>query len=133
MDDGQEIQCDEALTRVFSVLGKRWSGLILGTLLQRPARFGELARAIDGISDSMLSARLLELQGAGLVEREVLEGPPIATLYRLTAAGRELEPALLALARWAERHLLPRPRRRRNDLRGGTPGGRVAGASGRLR
>ena len=133
MDEGQEIQCDEALTRVFSVLGKRWSGLILGTLLQRPARFGELARAIDGITDSMLSARLAELQEAGLVEREVLEGPPLATLYRLTAAGRELEPALLALARWAERHLLPRPRRRRDDLRGRTPGGRVAGASGRLR
>jgi DNA-binding HxlR family transcriptional regulator len=106
-DEGREIQCDEALTEVFSVLGKRWSGLILGTLLQRPARFGELARAIDGITESMLSARLGELQDAGLVQREVLEGPPIATLYRLTAAGRELKPALLALARWAERHMLP--------------------------
>jgi DNA-binding HxlR family transcriptional regulator len=108
-DGGREIQCDEALTEVFSVLGKRWSGLILGTLLQRPARFGELARAIEGITESMLSARLGELQEAGLVEREVLEGPPIATLYRLTAAGRELKPALVALARWAERHMLPSP------------------------
>jgi DNA-binding HxlR family transcriptional regulator len=108
-DEAREIQCDEALTEVFSVLGKRWSGLILGTLLQRPARFGELARAIDGITESMLSARLGELQEAGLVEREVLEGPPIATLYGLTPAGRGLEPALLALARWAERHLLPAP------------------------
>lgn len=107
MDEGREIQCDEALIEVFSVLGKRWSGLILGTLLQRPARFGELARAIDGITESMLSARLGELQEAGLIEREVLEGPPIATRYRLTAAGRELEPSLVALARWAERHLLP--------------------------
>jgi DNA-binding HxlR family transcriptional regulator len=106
MAEHQEIQCDEALTRVFSILGKRWSGLILGTLLQRSARFGELARAIDGITESMLSARLGELQEAGLVEREVLEGPPLATVYRLTLAGRELEPALLALARWAERHLL---------------------------
>jgi DNA-binding HxlR family transcriptional regulator len=108
-DDARELQCDEALTRVFSVLGKRWSGLILGTLLQRPARFGELARAIPGITESMLSARLGELQKAGLVEREVLEGPPIATLYRLTQGGRELKPALLALARWAERHMLPAP------------------------
>jgi DNA-binding HxlR family transcriptional regulator len=75
-DEGRESQCDETLTQVFSVLGKRWSGLILGTLLQRPARFGELARAIDGITESMLSARLGELQEAGLVEREVLEGGP---------------------------------------------------------
>jgi DNA-binding HxlR family transcriptional regulator len=108
-DEGRELQCDEALTKVFSVLGKRWSGLILGTLLQRPARFGELARAIDGITESMLSARLGELQEGGLVEREVLEGPPVATLYRLTPAGRELKPALLALARWADRHMLPAP------------------------
>lgn len=133
MDEGQPIQCDEALTRVFSVLGKRWSGLILGTLLQRPARFGELARAIEGITESMLSARLVELQEAGLVEREVLEGPPIATLYRLTAAGRELEPALLALAMWAERHLLPPPGWRRDDLAGRNRGKRVAGVSGRHR
>jgi DNA-binding HxlR family transcriptional regulator len=133
MGEGRELQCDEALTRVFSVLGKRWSGLILGTLLQRPARFGELARAIDGITDSMLSARLVELQGAGLVEREVLEEPPIATLYRLTAAGRELEPALLALASWAERHLRPGPRRRGDDLRARTRHKRIAVASGRLR
>jgi DNA-binding HxlR family transcriptional regulator len=104
---GRELQCDEALTKVFSILGKRWSGPILGTLLQRPARFGELSRAVDGITESMLSARLGELQEAGLVEREVLEGPPIATRYRLTEAGRALKPALLALARWAERHLLP--------------------------
>lgn len=106
-EENREIQCDEALTEVFSVLGKRWSGLIVGTLLQRPARFGELARAIDGITESMLSARLSELQDLGLVEREVLEGPPIATVYRLTAAGRDLEPALLSLAKWAELHMLP--------------------------
>ena len=106
MEDVHEIECDEALTEVFSILGKRWSGLILGTLLQRPARFGELARAIGGITESMLSTRLDELQRAGLVEREVIDGPPLATRYRLTAAGRGLEPALLALARWAEHHLL---------------------------
>jgi DNA-binding HxlR family transcriptional regulator len=107
MSDVHEIECDKALTQVFSVLGKRWSGLIVGTLLQRPARFGELAKAITGITESMLSARLGELQEAGLVEREVLAGPPIATVYRLTEAGRDLEPALRALASWAERHPLP--------------------------
>jgi DNA-binding HxlR family transcriptional regulator len=107
-----EIECDEALTEVFSVLGKRWSGLILGTLLQRPARFAELQRAIDGITASMLSARLGELHDAGLVERDVLEGPPIKTVYRLTDAGRDLGPALRALSEWAEAHLLSNRRRR---------------------
>jgi DNA-binding HxlR family transcriptional regulator len=77
----------------------------LGTLLERPARFGELAKAIPGITESMISVGLGEFQETGLVEREVLEGPPVATVYRLTAAGRELEPALRALIERAERHM----------------------------
>ena len=43
------------------------------------------------------------------VEREVLDGPPIATVYRLTERGEALRPALLALGTWAETHLLPGP------------------------
>jgi DNA-binding HxlR family transcriptional regulator len=96
---------DEALTRVFGLLGKRWTGVVIGSLCEGPARFGEIARAVPGITEGMLSARLQELQEAGIVEREVLPGPPIATVYRLTERGRGLEPALLELARWAETDL----------------------------
>src|ERR1700693_3963924 len=101
------IHCDDALTSVFAVLGKRWTGVVIGVLLERPARFAEIARAIPGITESMLSARLAELKEAGLVTREVLEGPPIASLYRLTASGEALRPALLALGEWAHAHLGP--------------------------
>jgi DNA-binding HxlR family transcriptional regulator len=99
------IHCDAALTSVFSVLGKRWTGLVIGVLLERPARFAEIARAIPGITESMLSARLGELKEAGLVSREVLEGPPIASLYRLTPSGEALRPALVALGDWAHAHM----------------------------
>ena len=99
------IQCDAALTSVFGVLCKRWTGLVIGVLLERPARFAEIARAIPGITESMLSTRLAELKDAGLVTREVLEGPPIASLYRLTPNGEALRPALLALGEWAPAHL----------------------------
>jgi DNA-binding HxlR family transcriptional regulator len=99
------ISCDQALTSVFSVLGKRWTGVVVGVLLERPARFAEIARAIPGITESMLSARLTELKEAGLVTREVIEGPPIASLYRLTPSGEALRPALVALGEWAEAHL----------------------------
>jgi DNA-binding HxlR family transcriptional regulator len=99
------IHCDAALTSVFSVLGKRWTGLVIGVLLERPARFAEIARAIPGITESMLSARLGELKDAGLVSREVLEGPPIASLYRLTPSGEALRPALVALGDWAHAHM----------------------------
>ncbi|HLB62471.1 MAG TPA: helix-turn-helix domain-containing protein [Actinomycetota bacterium] len=98
---------DEALSRVFGLLGKRWTGMIIGSLCEGPSRFAEIARGVPGITEGMLSSRLQELQDAGIVEREVLAGPPLATVYRLTERGRALEPALLELARWAETNLQP--------------------------
>lgn len=96
---------DAALVRAFDLLGKRWTGVVLGTLRGGPAGFRALARAVDGISDSMLSDRLSELGDAGLVTRTVTEGPPLAVRYELTDAGRALLPALEQITRWAEKYL----------------------------
>jgi DNA-binding HxlR family transcriptional regulator len=93
--------CDAALARAFGFLGKRWNGVILATLLSGPGGFSELRRAVAGISDSVLSERLSELCGAGLVERKVEDGPPVAVDYQLTAAGQALLPALNELSAWA--------------------------------
>jgi DNA-binding HxlR family transcriptional regulator len=97
--------CDVALARAFAFLGKRWNGVILATLLTGPAGFAELRRAVIGISDSVLSERLNELSGAGLVQRTVNPGPPIAVTYALTAAGAALLPTLDALTAWALENL----------------------------
>lgn len=110
--------CDAALARAFAFLGKRWNGVLLGTLTGGRATFSELSRAVAGISDSMLSERLGELAAAGLVQREVQPGPPVAVSYRLTPAGEALLPALEELTRWAAANLpesscLPRPARQR--------------------
>ncbi|MGW4896774.1 winged helix-turn-helix transcriptional regulator [Kitasatospora sp. NPDC004240] len=96
---------DHALTRVFALLGKRWTGLVVAVLRHGPGYFSELRRAIPGISERMLSDRLTELAEAGLVVREVDEGPPLRVSYRLTEAGAALGPALAELSRWAEQHL----------------------------
>jgi DNA-binding HxlR family transcriptional regulator len=96
---------DVALTRVFAILGKRWTGLIVAVLTQRPAYFAELRRAIPKISERMLSDRLTELAEAGIVVREVDPGPPLRVSYRLTEAGEALGPALGELGSWAERYL----------------------------
>jgi DNA-binding HxlR family transcriptional regulator len=96
---------DAALTDVFGLLGKRWTGVVIGVLLDGPARFAEIARTIPGITESMLSTRLTELKDAGLVERDVVDGPPIASVYRLTESGEALRPALNALCAWASTHL----------------------------
>jgi DNA-binding HxlR family transcriptional regulator len=103
------LECDERLTQAFTLLGKRWSGVILGLLLQGPARFAVLARTIPGISERMLSDRLNELAKAGLIDRTVLDGPPLGVLYQLTESGRAIGPGLLRLGDWAERYLAPPP------------------------
>jgi DNA-binding HxlR family transcriptional regulator len=105
-------RADAALARAFEVLGKRWTGVVLGTLSGGPTGFRALARAVEGISDSMLSDRLAELAAAGLVTRRVDEGPPVAVAYDLTDAGRALLPALVQISRWAEDHLAAAEQRR---------------------
>ncbi|MEU9415026.1 helix-turn-helix domain-containing protein [Streptomyces sp. NPDC051000] len=97
----------DGITQVFGLLGKRWTGMIVAALLQHPVYFADLRRAVPGISERMLSDRLTELAEAGLVVREVDEGPPLRVSYRLTESGAALEPALNALGRWAEKYLLP--------------------------
>ncbi|KAA0933584.1 MULTISPECIES: winged helix-turn-helix transcriptional regulator [Streptomyces] len=96
---------DDGITRVFQVLGKRWTGPIVAVLLPAPVHFADLRRAIPGISERMLSDRLTELAGVGVVVREVDEGPPLRVSYRLTEAGSALEPALTELGAWAEKYL----------------------------
>ncbi|SRR5690606_8389909 len=98
-------RADAALARAFRFLGKRWNAVVLGTLSNGPSGFREIARAIDGISDSMLSDRLSALGEAGLIERTVDPGPPVSVRYELTERGRALMPALGEIARWAEKHL----------------------------
>jgi DNA-binding HxlR family transcriptional regulator len=102
------VAADASLVRAFDLLGKRWTGVLLGTLRGGPVGFRALARAVPGISDSVLSDRLSELTAAGLVARTVEEGPPVSVTYTLTDAGRELLPALEQIGHWAERHLTTR-------------------------
>lgn len=85
------------------LIGKRWTGAIIFSLSEGPQRFGELARAIPGLSDRLLSQRLRELEHEGLVEREVEPGTPVRVTYGLTEKGAELGPAIQELKQWAKR------------------------------
>ncbi len=98
-----------ALARAFEFLGKRWNGVVLGVLGEGPAGFRELSRAVDGISDSVLSDRLSDLAAAGLIVRTVDEGPPLAVSYAMTDRARALVPALKLISSWSEEHLTPEP------------------------
>ncbi|MFG2890363.1 winged helix-turn-helix transcriptional regulator [Streptomyces sp. NPDC048248] len=108
MADHGEAVCrkvDDGMARVFELFGKRWTGLIVATLMAGPVHFADLRRAIPGISERMLSDRLMELAGTGLVVREVDAGPPLRVAYRLTEAGLAMDSSLKELARWAETYL----------------------------
>ncbi len=102
-DQGSESSksCDQALAHAFTFLGKRWNGVILGTLTKGASGFAELRRNVTGISDSVLSERLGELQATGLIIRAVDPGPPVAVIYQLSEVGSALIPALHALSSWA--------------------------------
>jgi DNA-binding HxlR family transcriptional regulator len=85
------------------LIGKRWTGAIVCALTERQMRYGELRKAIPGLSDRLLSQRLRELEEEGLVERQVEPGAPVRVTYSLTVAGQELDPVLSGLKSWARR------------------------------
>ena len=66
-------------------------------------RFGEHSKAVQRLSDRLLSQSLRELEEEGLVEREVEAGSPVRVTYSLTAMGAALGPAIGELRSWARR------------------------------
>jgi len=82
-------------------VGKRWTGAILLVLMDGPLRFCEIRHLVPDLSDRLLSERLKELEGEGIVERRAGERGSGRVEYVLTAKGRALEPAVRALKSWA--------------------------------
>ena len=87
------------------LIGRRWSGAVLRTILDGNHRFAEIRATIPGLSDTMLAQRLRELEAEEIVERRVLATTPVRVEYHLTRRGRALDDALKAVADWAEEWL----------------------------
>ena len=85
------------------LIGRRWSGAILAAMIPGPQCFNELLSTIPGLSDRLLTERLRELEGEGLVRRNVIPGPPVRVSYEMTASGKDLKPAIEALGKWAHK------------------------------
>ena len=90
----------EILNRV----GDKWSVLVIVLLGEGPARFSELKRTIDGISQRMLTLTLRGLERDGMVKRTVLPTNPPRVDYALTPLGRTLLAPVTVLATWAQDH-----------------------------
>jgi len=93
------------IATAFDVIGDRWAALIVRDLLLGSLRFGELAEGLPGIGTNTLAARLKDLEGSGVVRRQLLPLPDRGTVYELTRYGRELEPILMGLGRWGTRSM----------------------------
>ncbi|WP_188352851.1 winged helix-turn-helix transcriptional regulator [Leuconostoc pseudomesenteroides] len=88
-------------TKTFEILGRKWNGMIIETLLvSGPKRFLEISRAIPACSDRVLVERLKELEAAHLVIRQTYEDSNLIE-YKLTEAGEAMRPMMKAVHEWA--------------------------------
>jgi DNA-binding HxlR family transcriptional regulator len=92
--------------RAIELIGKKWTGAIIRTLMDGPRRFSELLEAVTGLHDRLLSERLKELENEGVVKRLVYPETPVRIEYELTPMGRDLQKVVAELHRWAERWIL---------------------------
>jgi DNA-binding HxlR family transcriptional regulator len=95
------------------LIGRRWSGAILNAMLPGPQCFNELLAIVPGLSDRLLTERLRELESEGLVRRKVIPGPPVRVSYEMTESGKDLEPVIQAIGKWADRWVAIKTGRRR--------------------
>jgi DNA-binding HxlR family transcriptional regulator len=98
-----------ATARTLDLVGERWTLLIVRELITGPKRYKDLLESLPGIGTSLLAARLKHLESVDLIRRVELPPPAGSKVYELTAAGRDLEPAVMAIARWGLKWALDEP------------------------
>ncbi|WP_409339072.1 winged helix-turn-helix transcriptional regulator [Pseudomonas cichorii] len=94
------VNMHEEMRRAFALLSGKWKLEIMWLLNQRIYRFGELRKAIPGITQHMLTAQLRELEADGLVSRTIFAEVPPRVEYEITQKARGLGPTMEALVAW---------------------------------
>jgi DNA-binding HxlR family transcriptional regulator len=89
--------------KAIELVGKRWTGAIIRSLMGGPRRFSQLLEAVPGLHDRALSERLKELEAEGIVERRIFPETPVRIEYVLTPKGRDLDRVIAEVQRWADR------------------------------
>lgn len=102
----------------FKLLGKRWTGLIIRSMLSGRHRFSDISEMIPDMSDRMLVERLKELEASGIIKREVYPETPVRIEYDLTEKGRDLETVMDEVQIWADKWMVPQPEQGESDSEG---------------
>lgn len=103
MNEKSKVNVCPRFEAAFQIIGKKWNGLIIESLLQEPLRFGELKESVEGISDRLLIQRLRALSEEGIVKKMVIANDDTHTheAYSLTAKGRQLDDVFSHIHSWA--------------------------------
>ncbi|MEO8624201.1 MAG: helix-turn-helix domain-containing protein [bacterium] len=103
-----EWKCDPsyscAVEVTLSVIGGKWKLLIIGQLHRGVSRFGQLKRAIPGVTQTMLTQQLRELEEDGVVSRTIFPEIPPRVEYAMTEFGKTLECVLAVMGQWGENY-----------------------------
>ena len=102
--DLEHTDCQK-VSQVLARIGEKWSVLIIMLLAEKPRRFTEIKRAVNGISQRMLTLCLRGLERDGLIKRTVIAVMPPHVEYELTPLGRSLTVPVVALGTWALQHI----------------------------
>ena len=99
-----------SIAHALDIVGERWTLLIIRELLIGPKRFTDILNNLPGIGTNLITSRLKDLEGEGVIGRRWLPPPAGSTVYELTEQVRGLETVLIELGKWASlRHALPDP------------------------
>ena len=112
--DNQEIKNEKVfvfdenscpVTATMKVLGGKWKPILINAIyFTAPARFGELKRSVIGITQSMLTQQLRELEEDGIISRKIYAEIPPKVEYTLTEFGLTLSPVIQTMAKWGEEY-----------------------------
>ncbi|MDT2019904.1 helix-turn-helix domain-containing protein [Methylocella sp. CPCC 101449] len=103
--DGMQGHDCQKVSQVLARIGEKWSVLIIMFIVNKPRRFTEIKRAVNGISQRMLTLCLRGLERDGLIKRTVYQVMPPHVEYELTPLGHSLTQPVIALGTWAIEHL----------------------------
>jgi DNA-binding HxlR family transcriptional regulator len=107
-DSSQDDFCPH-FHHAIELIGRRWTGVVVRTMLHGARRFSDIAAAVPDMSDKMLAGRLKELEAEKIIVRNVVPATPVRVEYELTEKGRALEPVVAALAAWTDKWIGPCP------------------------
>ncbi|WDF53474.1 winged helix-turn-helix transcriptional regulator [Mucilaginibacter sp. KACC 22063] len=94
------------ITATIDVIGGKWKPIIIWLLLEKPVRFGELHKTIDGIALKVLSRQLKELEADGIIIRKAYPEIPPRVEYSLSEKGRSLQKIMQLLSDWSRENIL---------------------------